>query len=77
VVRTRADADNVEPFAGDTARRDAALAGGAQLVSTDYPAPVQGVDYVMDVPGGTPSRCNPVTAPSDCSASDIENPDFM
>src|SRR5262249_34924044 len=48
MVRTRADSDNVEPFAGDTSARDAALASGAHFVSTDYPAPVDGVNYVVE-----------------------------
>ena len=39
VVRTRADADTVEARSGDTTPRDAALASGAQWVSTDYPVP--------------------------------------
>lgn len=77
IVRTRADSDNVEPFAGDTSKRDAAFASGAQLVSTDYPAPVQGVNYLVEVPGGTPSRCNPLVAPSGCVANDIEDPKFI
>ncbi len=77
LVRTRADADNVEPFAGDTSRRDAALASGAQIVSTDYPVPVAGVSYVLEIPGGTPSRCSPVTAPPDCTSLDVENPKFI
>jgi hypothetical protein len=77
VVRTRCDGDNVEPLAGDTSKRDAALASGAQIVSTDYPAAVDGVNYVVEMPGGTPSRCNPVTAPSECTSEDIENPDFI
>lgn len=77
IVRTRADGDNVEPFAGDTSTRDAAFASGATCVSTDYPAPVEGVDYVVEVPGGTPSRCNPLSAPPGCTSEDIENPDFV
>jgi hypothetical protein len=77
IVRTRCDSDNLEPFAGDTTRRDAALASGAQIVSTDYEAPVEGVDYVVEIPGGTPSRCNPVTAPAECTSTDIENPEFI
>jgi len=77
IVRTRADSDNVEPFAGDTTKRDAALASGAQLVSTDYPAPVQGVDYVVEIPGGSPSRCNPLVGPAGCASEDIENPKFI
>ena len=39
VVRTRADADTRQARTGDTTMRDAALASGAQWVSTDYPAP--------------------------------------
>lgn len=77
IVRTRADSDNEEPFAGDTSKRDAAFASGAQLVSTDYPAPVEGVDYVVEVPGGTPSRCNPVTAPEGCTSEAIEDPAYV
>lgn len=77
LVRTRADSDNTEPFAGDTSRRDAAFASGAHFVSTDYPAAVGGVDYVVEVPGGTPSRCNPKTAPEGCAPEDIEDPSFV
>lgn len=82
IVRTRADADNIEPFAGDTAKREAALASGAQLVSTDYPEAVVGVPeagdpYVVEIPGGAPSRCNPVTAPADCASTDIEDAMFF
>ncbi len=77
IVRTRADSDNVEPFAGDVSRRDRAFDSGAQIVSTDYPVPTEGVDYVARVPGGTPSRCNPVTAPAECASTDIEDPKFI
>ena len=77
LVRTRADSDSVEAQAGDTHRRDAALATGAQLISTDYPAPVLANGYVVTIPDGKPSRCNPVTAPPECTAEDIENPAFM
>jgi hypothetical protein len=77
LVRTRADGDNEEPLAGDTSRRDAALASGAQLVSTDYPVPVDGVAYVASIPGGTPVGCNPVTAPASCSAAALEDPAFL
>jgi hypothetical protein len=77
IVRTRADADSKEPLAGDTTRRDAALASGAQIVSTDYPAKVEGVAYVMEIPGGTPSRCSPITAPAECTPEAIEDPKFF
>lgn len=77
IVRTRADGDNVEPFAGDTTHRDEALKSGAQLVSTDYPVPVKGVDYVVEIPDGAPSRCNPVNAPKGCTSEWIEDPKFI
>jgi hypothetical protein len=77
LVRTRADSDSVEALAGDTTRRDAALASGAQFVSTDYPEPITGMDYWVEMPGGMPSRCNPVTAPAECSSEAVEDPDFV
>ena len=77
IVRTRADGDNVEPFAGDTTHRDEALASGAQLISTDYPVAVKGVNYVVEIPEGTPSRCNPVNAPKGCTSEWIEDPRFI
>ncbi|MEI9888900.1 MAG: phosphatidylinositol-specific phospholipase C1-like protein [Rhizomicrobium sp.] len=39
LVRTRADADTVEARDNNAARRDAALASGAQYISTDYMRP--------------------------------------
>jgi hypothetical protein len=72
LVRTRADADGVEEVAVDTTRRDMALASGAHFVSTDWPEPSdQG--YVVTIPDGTPSRCNPLTAPPGCTSSAIED----
>ena len=74
VVRTRADADTWEARAGDTTRRDLALASGAQWVSTDFPVPGRafGTTYVVTIPGGTPARCNPVNAPGWCRSWTIE-----
>jgi hypothetical protein len=78
LVRTRADADTVQARADDTTMRDAALSGGAQFVSTDYETPDPRLGpYVVKIPGGTPARCNPVTAPSNCTPADIENPDAL
>ncbi len=79
IVRTRADADTVQGRNGDTTQREAALASGAQFVSTDYPEadPDFGSGYSVVIPGGTPARCNPLTAPADCRAQDIENPDKL
>lgn len=74
LVRTRADADTVQARTGDTAQRDAAFASGAQLVSTDDPEddPALPADYAAPLPGGGPVRCNPVTAPPGCDATDAE-----
>jgi hypothetical protein len=76
LVRTRADHDTLEARANDTSHRDAALASGAQWVSTDYPAPGLasrwGTSYYVAVPGGTVARCNPVAVYSACRSSAIE-----
>lgn len=71
IVRTRADVDTVQARTGDTTMRDAALASGAQMVSTDYPVPGIasrfGTSYVAQLPDGLVSRCNPINAPQRCS----------
>jgi hypothetical protein len=74
VVRTRADGDTLQARSGDTTQRDAALASGAQFVSTDYPVPnpAFGTGYMVAIPGGTPAACNPISAPEGCVAGDIE-----
>jgi hypothetical protein len=69
LVRTRSDADTVEGRTGATARRDAALRSGAQIVSTDYPwyEPARWTGYAVSLPGHAVARCDPVDAPRDCS----------
>ena len=54
------------------AKAEAGLASGGHWLNTDYPAPVEGEDCWFDIPGGTPSRCNPITAPPECTSADIE-----
>lgn len=73
VVRTRADADTNEARSGDTAPRESALASGAQYVSTDYPVPDPdfGTGYFVQIPDGTPGRCNPINAPIECVTADL------
>jgi hypothetical protein len=67
LVRTRADADTVEARSGDTSRRDAAFASGAQIVSTDYEREdPRWPGFVTALPGGGEGRCNPVSAPKGC-----------
>jgi Phosphoinositide phospholipase C, Ca2+-dependent len=76
LIRTRADADTQQARANDHRSADAALSGGAQIVSTDYeqPDPKRKTGYTVRIPGGTPARCNPVTAPSGCQPTDVEDP---
>lgn len=73
IVRTRADAETEEARTGDTTKREAAFASGAQFISTDYPAPDTrfGQSYFVEVPGGHAATCNPITAPADCVAADL------
>ncbi|MFT2016120.1 Ca2+-dependent phosphoinositide-specific phospholipase C [Streptomyces sp. 796.1] len=76
LIRTRTDANTAEARSGDTTRRDAAFASGAQIIDTDYPEPDPRINptYGVRVPGGTAGRCNPVNAPRSCTALDVENP---
>lgn len=67
LVRSRSDIDTGEARVNDVRRRDAALASGAQIVSTDYPSTpnIFGNTYVVKpFTGG--ARCNPVNAPKAC-----------
>ncbi|MCB0986680.1 MAG: phosphatidylinositol-specific phospholipase C1-like protein [Acidimicrobiales bacterium] len=79
VVRTRSDSDTLEARANDTGPRDAALASGAQWVSTDYPVPGMAVGFetpfYVEIPGGTVARCNPVNAPPSCDSGNLEDLD--
>jgi hypothetical protein len=65
LVRTRTDADTKQARTNDTTRLQIALASGAQLLSTDYPASEasQWTGYSVSLPGGVAARCNPVDAP--------------
>ncbi|MEO8603248.1 MAG: phosphatidylinositol-specific phospholipase C1-like protein [bacterium] len=74
VARTRADGDTVQARSGDTTMRDAAIASGAQWVSTDYEAanPDFGTGYVVVIPGGSPARCNPISAGPACRDAGLE-----
>lgn len=76
VVRTRSDADTVEARENDTGPRDAALASGAQWVSTDYPVPGLAYGFTspffVEIPGGTVARCNPINAPVACVDAELD-----
>lgn len=73
LVRTRADGD-LQP---SPEQLEMALASGAHFISTDFPALGTSEVYEVEIPGGNPSRCNPVTAPEQCVANDIENPEAL
>ena len=77
LVRTQADEDGVEARLGDTTRVQAALRSGAQIISTNYPTPAEITNYLVAIPTGVPSRCNPASAPLGCTSLDIENPQFL
>ncbi len=79
IVRTRSDSpEGREARDNDMMRRDAALASGATFVSTDYPVPNPDFsDYQVQMPGGMPVRCNPISATADCTALLLENPDQL
>lgn len=74
LVRTRADANTEEARRNATQRRDAALASGAQYVSTDYlwPDPRFAGGYQVHLPGGAVVRCNPVRRPAGCGGGALE-----
>lgn len=74
LVRTRSDEGTEEARTDDTRRRDAVLASGAQMISTDYPRsePSPWTKFVVEFPDGLAARCNPVTKPVGCVDSLLE-----
>ncbi|MCZ7685216.1 MAG: phosphatidylinositol-specific phospholipase C1-like protein [Sandaracinaceae bacterium] len=76
-VRTRA-VSIVDALSSDGPTLEADLAAaldtGAHVISCDVPAPRPDVPFFVEMPGGTPSRCNPVTAPAECTSAAIEDP---
>ena len=73
LVRVRAE-DLRELFIEGVDRAEAALRTGGQIISTDFPVRREELDYFFSIPGGTPSRCNPITAPKECESEWIEDP---
>ncbi len=71
LIRTRVDS-GLEYTEG---RLEQALASGAHALSSDLVDP-EG-EHVTRIPEGTPSRCNPVTAPPECTSEAIEDPAFV
>ena len=70
IVRTRTDANTVEARRHDHAKADAAMASGAQAVSSDYypgaPDPLH-AGFAVTLPGKAMARCSPVRVSGGCS----------
>jgi hypothetical protein len=69
LVRARTDSDTKQARTDDTSTRDAMMASGAQILSTDYPAsePARWPGHFsVSLPGNAVVRCNPVDAPANC-----------
>ena len=77
LVRTRTDADTKEARTNNTVRRDAMVASGAQILSTDYPAaePARWEGHFsVALPGGAKvARCNPDNSPAACSEPSVDS----
>ena len=69
LIRTRTDEETVEARTDQTGKRDAALASGAQILSTDYPAsePASWSGYSVSLPGGAIARCTPAIKSTFCN----------
>ncbi len=72
LVRTRADENTLQARTNDTARRDAVMASGAQILSTDYPSSEPAPSgYSVSFPGKVIARCDPVNASAGCENSKL------
>jgi hypothetical protein len=75
LIRARTDSDTKEARINDTSRRDATIASGAQILSTDYPVnePARWPGhYVVTLPGNVVARCNPIDAPAMCNTESLK-----
>lgn len=58
---------------GECAQRlQAALQNGPQTLHDDFSHSVRSRSYWLNVPGATPARCNPITAPAECTSDALE-----
>ncbi len=53
--------------------RGTAMTAGIHMLKDDFPAELANKAYWLDFPDGNPARCNPVTAPADCSSAALED----
>ncbi len=77
LIRARTDADTKQARLNDTSLRDAMIASGAQLLSTDYPVnePARWPgNFTVSLPGKVVARCNPVNGSASCPAEFSRDP---
>ena len=70
LIRARTDADTRQARTNDTSTRDAMMASGAQILSTDYPANEPASfpgHYSVALPGNVVARCDPANTATSCS----------
>ncbi len=70
LIRARTDADTKQARTDDTSTRDAMVASGAQLLSTDYPVnePARWPGHFsVELPGNAVVRCDPVNTVAPCA----------
>ena len=53
-------------------KREEGIANGIHMLKDDFPYPVEGRDYWMELPDGPVAACNPQTAPSTCFGEALE-----
>ncbi len=73
-IRTRADSGLRTASPSQPARRYAALASGAHILSTDFPPgqPDPATDYVVEFENHAPARVSPVNGPEDTRGKTFE-----
>jgi hypothetical protein len=72
LVRTRSDEPGKQALTNDRSQLEAALASGAQYVSSDYlEADVNLGPYLASLPDGGVARCNPINAPTACDGDAV------
>lgn len=57
----------------NVAKLAASLDSGTHFLSTNYPAIATDGSYFAQIPEGSPVRCNPVSAPAECTSKALEN----
>jgi hypothetical protein len=73
IVHTYSDADTKEARAKNTARRDAAFASGAQIISTDFLVADPRISpYQVRVPGNKVAECESLLPPGRCGGMDAD-----